>query len=248
MLSPVQKIRASLRHKGIRETSDLIVKNVRYLLRTYVTRAPLHLDHNFDLRFGTDTSAVVELNQLEIESENREHGVRYSPTYEKRFREIVNTMPIKHEEFVFIDFGSGKGKALLLASDFPFKRIVGVEFSPDLHRIAEHNFRIYRSPTQRCMRLESVCIDASLFILPDEPCVLYFNNPFDQHVMACTLQNIEASMSRHPRPMFIIYVNPLWNSLFEEANWLEKVAASDHWSVYSTRQASLSSQAMLKAR
>jgi hypothetical protein len=35
--------------------------------------------------------------------------------------------------------GSGKGRALLVASELPFAKIIGVELSRELHRIAEQN-------------------------------------------------------------------------------------------------------------
>jgi hypothetical protein len=47
------------------------------------------------------------------------------------------------QDFTFIDLGSGKGRALLMASAYPFKRIIGVEFMPELHRVAQENIRKY---------------------------------------------------------------------------------------------------------
>ena len=43
--------------------------------------------------------------------------------------EILADLGIYYPDCVFLDLGAGKGRALLLASQFPFKRIVGVEFS-----------------------------------------------------------------------------------------------------------------------
>ncbi len=57
------------------------------------------------------------------------------------FTTRISSLLIDYRQFVFVDFGFGKGTALLLATEFPFKRIIGVEFSPELHRIAEENIK-----------------------------------------------------------------------------------------------------------
>ena len=64
------------------------------------------------------------------------------------------------EQLVFVDLGSGKGRTLLLASEYPFRRIVGVELSPKLHRIAKTNVEKFRSEEQRCRTFALHCMDA----------------------------------------------------------------------------------------
>src|SRR6476646_1262783 len=48
-------------------------------------------------------------------------------------------------DFTFIDLGCGKGRVLLMASDYPFQKIVGVEFMPDLVGAAQKNIAGYSS-------------------------------------------------------------------------------------------------------
>ncbi|MBZ5489392.1 MAG: class I SAM-dependent methyltransferase [Acidobacteriia bacterium] len=54
-----------------------------------------------------------------------------------------NVVPAALQDFTFIDLGSGKGRALLMAAQYGFKRIIGVEFMPELHRVAQENIRKY---------------------------------------------------------------------------------------------------------
>jgi hypothetical protein len=82
---------------------------------------------------------------------------------------MIARVPADLERFVFVDFGSGLGKVLLLASVYPFRSVIGVEFSPELHRLACENIRRYASGTQQCNKLFSVCQDAAEFRLPPEP-------------------------------------------------------------------------------
>ena len=58
----------------------------------------------------------------------------YQPTEPAAFHEMMQTLRnIAHldfSEFVFLDLGSGKGRTLMMASDYPFQRIIGVELLP----------------------------------------------------------------------------------------------------------------------
>jgi SAM-dependent methyltransferase len=53
------------------------------------------------------------------------------------FEQIMQAISVDFSQFTFVDLGCGKGRVLLMASDYPFQRIVGVEFMPELHRAAE---------------------------------------------------------------------------------------------------------------
>lgn len=70
------------------------------------------------------------------------------------------------------------GRALFMAMEFPFRTVIGVEFSPVLHDKAKENARRYHSHTRKCKQLELLCMDASRFDIPPEPLIIYMYNPF----------------------------------------------------------------------
>ena len=126
-------LRRSVTSRGIAGTVASMVKVSLY--RT-IWRSSWQVDGGceFDRKFGTETSgSVVQTEGLDTTSPNWIHSTRYRPTPATIFHELMAALPIRHEEFTFIDFGSGKGKVLLLAWSLPFKAIVGIEFSKDLH-------------------------------------------------------------------------------------------------------------------
>ncbi len=108
----------------------------------------------FDRVHGVDTEGDLDgwtyLSDLNIASPNWIHGKNYAAVEPERFRALMAALPINFSEFTFVDFGSGKGRALLLASEYPFKKILGLEFSPELHDVAVANIRRYRSESQKC--------------------------------------------------------------------------------------------------
>jgi SAM-dependent methyltransferase len=138
--------------------------------------------------------------------------VPYDPTEPKYIRWAFRNLPEPADGFSFVDFGSGKGRVLVAAARYPFLQAVGVERSSELHQAALANLRSARG--LKCTSVTSICMDAADYSVPNTPCVLFFYNPFRGETMNRVLSNIAASLARWPRPVFIIYVNPILHDLF----------------------------------
>jgi hypothetical protein len=140
------------------------------------------------------------------------------------------------QNFTFIDLGSGKGRVLLMAADYPFKRIIGVEFMPALHRAAQKNISGFASDRQRCRQIETLCMDARNFQFPDGPLVVYLFNPFSESTFALILENLRRSIEGSARPVYIAYRFTEFGSLLAQADWLERIAGAEQWAVYGSRR------------
>jgi len=158
----------------------------------------------------------------------------YQPTDEALFKEMMASLPIDFSEFTFVDLGSGKGRTLLMASEYPFRRIVGVEILPELHRAAEENIASYQSTTQQCTQVESVCADASEFDLPEGPLVLYLFNPLPEAGLKRMLENLEESLLRHPRTVYVLYQNPLLERVLEGSSLLKGRGGTHQYSIHTS--------------
>jgi hypothetical protein len=152
------------------------------------------------------------------------------------FDQIMQAIPVDFSRFTFIDLGSGKGRVLLMASDYPFQRIVGLEFMPSLHRTAQTNVANYSSTKRQCQQIEAVCMDARDFQFPLEPIVVYLFNPFSEATFAQVLENLRRSIEQDPRPVYIAYRFTEFETLLAQEAWLEKVAAAEQWAVYKNRR------------
>ena len=111
----------------------------------------------------------------------------------------------------------------LLAAQFPFRKIVGVEFSLELHEIAERNLDAGKSTDRRCHDLTSVHADAAKFALPAGPLMLYFYNPFKEPVMRRVVENIRRSVSEDPRPVIVVYANPTCRHVLDRTEFLAPI-------------------------
>src|ERR1017187_8808361 len=163
----------------------------------------------------------------------------YQPTESALFHEMLDALRQQSHsdfhDFVFIDLGSGKGRTLLMASDYPFRRIVGVELLPALHRAAQENLSRYRSESQKCFALESVCADATEFPFPSESTVLYLFNPFPEVGLKRMIANLEQSLREHPRAVYVLYHNPLLEQVLSASVSLTKIGGTQQYAMYESR-------------
>jgi len=158
----------------------------------------------------------------------------YQPTEPALFHKMMASLPIEFDQFTFIDIGSGKGRTLLMASEYPFRKIVGVELIEELHRAAEENIRAYKSATQRCSQIEAVCGDACEFAFPGGPLVLYLFNPLPERALSEVLGRLRMSLAQAPRPALVVYHNPLMEGTLRTFDFLEKTVGTSQYSVYRT--------------
>jgi hypothetical protein len=169
----------------------------------------------------------------------------YQPTESALFHEMLEGLRQQSRsdfhDFVFIDLGSGKGRTLLMASDYPFRRIVGVELLPALHSAAQQNLNQYRSESQKCFVAESICGDATEFAFPAEPTVLYLFNPFPEPGLGLVIANLEQSLREHPRTVIVLYHNPLLEHVLSESASLEKIGGTHQYSIYCSQPSAFSS-------
>lgn len=225
--------REQAREKGAATAASLLVRNLWSFVResTPERRRQHYGDMEYDWEHRVNTTSGT------VSWRARLLGLfhsPYQPTEPALFQEMMASLPIEFDQFTFIDLGSGKGRTLLMASEYPFTRVVGVELIAELHRAAEENIRDYRSPTQRCAQIESFIADAREFELPEEPLVLYLFNPLPESALSDALQRLEKSLIKAPRPVWIVYHNPLLETTVGASDFLEKAGGTSQYSVYRT--------------
>lgn len=161
----------------------------------------------------------------------------YQPIPPEQFREMMSELAVHLRDhadlgqFTLIDIGSGKGRALLLASEYGFRRIVGVELLPELDRIARENVRAFQKPGVHS-DIELLCMDASTFDFPPEPSVIFLFNPLPERALRALLARLERSLRESPRPLFVAYANPIFEHTFADFRRFTKVGGTHQYSLF----------------
>ena len=179
--------------------------------------------HPFDQMHGVDTSGLVPAAHLITGHANDEHVTAYygvAPSILRalidHWRETIPPHPISR--YTFIDVGAGKGRGLLVASEYHFRKVVGIELNPAMVAIARQNVAHWTrthsedSTAQRLAPIEVLEEDALDFELPNTPALLFLFHPFEAPVLKQLLRRIETQFatrranSSEPA-LDLIYVN-----------------------------------------
>jgi SAM-dependent methyltransferase len=191
-------------------------------------------DIDYDCDHAVDTTWArlpVSVRLREVFSERL-----YQPTVEEEFAAIMpHLATLDLQTFTFIDLGSGKGRALLLAAMYPFAHIVGVEVQPGLDAIARSNIERFQDPGQQCHSIETLCADAREYRFPLTNIVLYLFNPFPDYVLREVLINLVASARHVPRSIFVLYNAPFEKQEFERIPELRRYYETSQYQLYQVR-------------
>jgi SAM-dependent methyltransferase len=175
----------------------------------------------FDRRHGTCTRGESE--HLDIDDGQRNHANPHQACSPSVIRRALAETGLDPRTTAFVDLGCGKGRALLVANEYPFARIIGVELSPTLLQIAQEN-------AQRCGLLERPgfelrCQSATDFEPPPDDLVVFIFNSFDESVLQGVLERLGESLRASPRRLYIIYQSDNFaRALLARTPWLELVS------------------------
>lgn len=176
--------------------------SVRASVRVARNAIGARLARRYDRRHGVRTGGLINAEDY-ASGLHGNHG--YLGISARSFRACLDAAPVDLSAYCFVDYGSGKGRALLLAAERPFRRVIGVEFAPDLVAIARRNIADYRNGALACRTIECVQADARQFAPPAGPCLFYFYSPFEPEILEAVLARLKASATDDPRPMLLLY-------------------------------------------
>lgn len=177
----------------------------------------LIIDFYFDIKYETDTCRKIKLDNLTIESYNRERGVDYQVTRVVPLKKLFNNIKLMiPADSLFVDFGCGKGRVLLIAAQFGFREVRGVEFAHELCEIAKNNCAVYKAKTAVRTEFQIIESDVVDYVINTDENVFFMFNPFDEMVLRKVLNNIATSLKVQPRRTLIIYYNPKYGNFIEQ--------------------------------
>jgi hypothetical protein len=125
------------------------------------------------------------------------------------WRSTLSVSELPLNEYTFFDLGAGMGRVVMIASLYPFARVVGVEMNPGLVEQARRNLTHWLQTPRSCLQLEVLQGDATEFPWPAKPLLLYMFYPFEAPVVVALLRTLERAVTEGAGPIDIIYVHPI---------------------------------------
>jgi SAM-dependent methyltransferase len=229
------KLRWSLAHRGLGGTLRFVLLRARSLPNR--TDEPKSLLHPFDQRYGVDTSGLIGGGELRSGHKNDVFNTAYYGMAPSRFQRLMEYWLADESHagighYSFVDLGCGKGRAVMMASEFGFREVVGVELHAPLARIAEANVAVWTAAGRAVCPVRIVCQDATEFVFPEGACLLYLFHPFAAPVLKRLIERIESDFTARRGMLDLIYFNPEAGALLEvhggfELLWTGTVAMSE---------------------
>lgn len=167
--------------------------------------------HPFDQQYDVRTSGLIAGRHLACGHKNDRYNTAYygvAPSVFKsllaRWRRAPQMAPL--DQYTFLDLGAGMGRGVLLASEYAFRSVVGVEIHPTLSAIAKKNLTLWRAAERAVAPMSIRCEDVLDFVFPAGPCVVFLFNPFGAPVMRRLLKKL-AEDSGRAGLLDLLYVN-----------------------------------------
>lgn len=170
----------------------------------------------FDHDYGVTTQAILFLTDLDPESvgDAGAHATHYEAVPVGDFHALVVGLPPEaFTDSTFVDVGAGMGRAMLLAAEYPFKQVAGIEISPGLYEVARENLERADRARRACRDVRLVRNDARLWTYPPGDLVVFMYNPFDAEAMRATLGSI--LQRRDPGTTWLLYHTPVERETIE---------------------------------
>ena len=163
----------------------------------------------YDLYLGTSTTGfqLTSSDFFETGSDNWPYAGCQWPALRYALNELHPT-----GSDVFVDLGSGKGKALLVAGRLPYQRVVGVELDTEIAACAKRNLERAR-PKLRTV-VDSEVSNVLEWPIPENASTIFMYNPFFGHTFRQVASRIFDSYDQNPRRLHIVYGRPF------EHDWL----------------------------
>jgi SAM-dependent methyltransferase len=171
-------------------------------------------------KYNINTTRLNDLQKLSVKGSNRQYAEIYQGASYYLLENIFSELQKLKAPDGFIDIGSGKGRVLVVAAHYGFKKISGIDFARDLCREAEKNCcEITKKFPSAVWKV--IHANAANFKFENDTNIFFFFNPFKQQVMRQVIINILHSQNKYPRKIFIVYINPQHKHLFDDENFKE---------------------------
>jgi hypothetical protein len=211
-----------------------VFERVRRWLRRPSQSEPAH---PFDLAHGVDTSGLYYADRLPSGHAHDRYSEGYYATAPSLFhgamRLWMGTLPpaaegprdqgnegtrkptnrpgaaARIEDYTFVDLGSGKGRVVMMASEYPFRAVRGIELNAGLVRRARRNLRRWmRGGRGVCRDVRVEPGDVLGLDLPEGPVVLFLFNSFGAEVVGPLMEELAGAVRGRRAPVDLVYVHP----------------------------------------
>jgi hypothetical protein len=194
------------------------------------------INYYYERSLGVNTASYVKKSVLGV---TKPDSLDYGAIGYHAFYSALKRIRIDISNSILLDYGAGKGRIMVAAAIFPFRKIIGVELSSQLVGIARRNIESMKH--RRAKSIEIYQADATEFGIPNDVNLFCFFNPFTGNDLINVIERVYLSYKEYPRQIFIIYFNKgEFERIMKDKDWLVRVYETSFYpeiscGIYETR-------------
>ena len=159
-------------------------------------------------KYGINTIKRAELKEFTIAQGDIGKSSPYEAVNYYMLENLLeNFRKLFPEEKSLIDVGCGKGRVIVAAAHYGFKKITGIDFAKELCAEAEKNINKIR-PFFPKTSFRIFWMNILDYKIEPGDKVFFLFNPFNDEIMEQFTEKIDQSLKEYPRKTYFIYVNP----------------------------------------
>lgn len=170
--------------------------------------------HPFDLQYGIDTSGYLPVEKIHRDKDLVAKINPYGGSQPGIVRKALAALG-DVKDYALTDIGCGKGRVTVVASEFPFKEVLGVELSAQLAKVAHENAEKVISSFKNRPPIKILQGNALEFPLPKGNLVVFMYHSFQKELTVQMVKRLEAALAAGTEHLFVVYYNPVFGEVFD---------------------------------
>lgn len=158
----------------------------------------------FDRAYGISTSGYISLRATSFDPARFKDALAYRPVNAWALRRLLKVLSLP-KTLRFADLGSGLGRPCIIAAEYGFQHVTGVELAPDLCARARENIWACRDKFPAWNSLEMVQADVLDYCAHSVDDVFFMYRPFSREVFEKVLQQLAENASRQKKVLTVVY-------------------------------------------
>jgi SAM-dependent methyltransferase len=158
----------------------------------------------FDRKYNVRTSGYISLSETSFDRTRLADATRYRPVNAWAFRTLLRKLNLP-KTLSFVDLGCGFGRACLLAAEYGFERVTGVELAPELCSVAEENLASSRLSVRNDRNIRILKGDAVEYCKAADDDIFFMFRPFSRQLLVIVVDALIDRAVKSKRPIIFIY-------------------------------------------
>jgi SAM-dependent methyltransferase len=194
------------------------------VLRTVYTGC--YRTHPIDRTLGTDTGGIFPPEPLfgvGIECGNLPYMGAQPSIVRRALKQLGDVCG-----HTFIDIGCGKGRPMIVATEFPFEAVLGYDLAAPLVAIANRNAKIVARAHPERTPMQAFVADALELRFTQRRLVIFLFNPFGASVISMLLSSLERALAEGSvEALRVVYMFPVCAHVFDGSPMLVRDWSAD---------------------